>query len=131
MICAGPHIGPPQRPAPSTLTQISARAYKRVGDRPTEAAAAMDLNSPSSQFPSEQEQAMHDLSRVSFLVLMNAFLLAMLVLVLGGCSTPAQNRYRHGDFIMNVGSADPVIVEPRAGQVAQPSLAASSAPGRG
>jgi len=58
---------------------------------------------------------LHDLPRVSFLVLLNAFLLAMLVLVLGGCSTPAQNRYQHGDFIMNVGSADPVTVEPRPG----------------
>jgi hypothetical protein len=55
-------------------------------------------------------------SRFRFLVMMNALLLAMLVLVLGGCSTPAQNRYRHGDFIMNIGSATPVIVEPRAGQ---------------
>ena len=74
---------------------------------------------------------MHDLSRVSFLVLMNAFLLAMLVLVLGGCSTPAQNRYRHGDIIMNIGSAPPVIVEPRAGQQVAPSLAAASEQSRG
>jgi hypothetical protein len=74
---------------------------------------------------------MYDLPRVSFLVLVNALLLAMLVLVLGGCSTPAQNRYRHGDFIMNIGSATPVIVEPRAGQQAQPSLAASNVPSRG
>jgi hypothetical protein len=62
---------------------------------------------------------------------MNACLLAMLVLVLGGCSTPAQNRYRHGDFIMNIGSATPAVVEPRAGQRAQPTLAASRAPIRG
>jgi len=73
---------------------------------------------------------LHDLPRVSFLVLMNAFLLAMLVLVLGGCSTPAQNQYRHGDFIMNIGSADPVIVEPRAAEQAQPTVAASSSPSR-
>jgi hypothetical protein len=78
-----------------------------------------------------QERAMHDLPRVSFLVLMNAFLFAMLVLVLGGCSTPAQNRYRHGDFIMNIGSATPVIVDPRSGQQAQPTVAVSSAPSRG
>jgi hypothetical protein len=74
---------------------------------------------------------LHDLPRVSFLVLMNAFLLAMLVLVLGGCSTPAQNQYRHGDFIMNIGSADPVTVEPAAASQAQPSLAASNSSSRG
>jgi hypothetical protein len=78
-----------------------------------------------------QERAMHDLPRVSFLVLMNVFLFGMLVLVLGGCSTPAQNRYRHGDFIMNVGSAAPVIEEARAGQRAQPAVAASAVPSRG
>ena len=74
---------------------------------------------------------MHDLARVSFLVLTNAFLLMMLVVMLGGCSTPAQNRYRHGDFIMNIGSAPPVIVEPRAGQQVAPSLAAASEQSRG
>ena len=74
---------------------------------------------------------MHDLPRVSFLVLVNVFLFSMLVLVLGGCSTPNQNRYRHGDFIMNVGSATPVIVEPRAGQQAPTAVAASSVPSRG
>ena len=74
---------------------------------------------------------MHDLARVSFLVLTNAFLLMMLVVLLGGCSTPAQNRYRHGDFIMNIGSAPPVIVEPRAGQQVAPSLASASAQSRG
>lgn len=87
----------------------------------------MDFNCPID----EQEQAMHDLPRVSFLVLINALLLGMLVLVLGGCSTPAQNRYRHGDFIMNIGSAAPVLVEPRAGQQPEPSVAASTLPSRG
>ena len=74
---------------------------------------------------------MHDLPRVSFLVVMNAMLFAMLVMVLGGCvSTPAQNRYRHGDFIMNIGSAAPAIVEPRA-NAPQTNVAASSTPSRG
>ena len=51
---------------------------------------------------------MYDIPRVSFLIIANAFLLAMLVMVLAGCtSTP--NRYRHGDFIMNIGSAAPVV----------------------
>lgn len=60
---------------------------------------------------------MHDLPRVSFLVVVNALLVAMLLMVLGGCvSTPAQNRYRHGDFIMNIGSTAP-IVEPFAAAV--------------
>ena len=71
---------------------------------------------------------MHDLPRVSFLVVMNAMLLAMLVMVLGGCvSTPAQNRYRHGDFIMNIGSAAPVMSPaPAAGT----NVAALHAPSR-
>jgi len=49
---------------------------------------------------------MHDLPRVTFLLIANALLVAMLVMVLGGCGvTPT--RYRHGDFIMNIGSAPP------------------------
>jgi hypothetical protein len=87
----------------------------------------------------EKEQAMHDLPRISFLVVMNALLLAMLVMVLGGCvSTPAQNRYRHGDFIMNIGSAAPVepvavaaTQAPADSSTTQPSLASSNAPRRG
>ena len=75
---------------------------------------------------------MHDLPRVSFLLVMNAFLVAMLVMVLGGCvSTPAQNRYRHGDFIMNIGQAAPAIVEPRANGAQPTNVAASSTPSRG
>jgi hypothetical protein len=73
----------------------------------------------------EKEQAMHDLPRVSFLVVMNALLLAMLVMVLGGCvSTPAQNRYRHGDFIMNIGSAAPTE---QVAAAASPEIAAAPA----
>jgi hypothetical protein len=81
----------------------------------------------------EKEQAMHDLPRVSFLVVVNALLVAMLVMVLGGCvSTPAPNRYRHGDFIMNIGSATP-IVEPMAvaAAPAPANLASSDTPSRG
>ena len=75
---------------------------------------------------------MHDLPRVSFLLVMNALLVAMLVIVLGGCvSTPAQNRYRHGDFIMNIGQATPAIVEPRANGAEQTNVAASNVPSRG
>jgi hypothetical protein len=75
---------------------------------------------------------MHDLPRVSFLLMMNVLLVAMLVVVLGGCvSTPAQNRYRHGDFIMNIGSAAPVINEPFANGAPPTNVAASSAPTRG
>ena len=74
---------------------------------------------------------MHDLPRVSFLLVMNAFLLMMLVIVLGGCvSTPAQNRYRHGDFIMNIGQAAPVSVEPFANGTAQTNVASASSPSR-
>ena len=80
---------------------------------------------------------MYDFPRVSFLVVMNALLLAMLVMVLGGCvSTPAQNRYRHGDFIMNIGSAAPIVDHastqaPGSGAATAPSLASSNAPSRG
>ena len=75
---------------------------------------------------------MHDLPRVSFLLVMNALLVGMLFMVLGGCvSTPAQNRYRHGDFIMNVGAAKPALVEPLAGSTPPPNVAAMSAPSRG
>ena len=75
---------------------------------------------------------MHDLPRVSFLLVMNMLLVAMLVMVLGGCvSTPAQNRYRHGDFIMNIGSAGPPIAEPLAAASPHPSVAESSTPSRG
>lgn len=52
---------------------------------------------------------MHDFPRVTFLIVANALLVAMLVMVLGGCgSTPP--RYRHGDFIMNIGSLEPAVV---------------------
>ena len=83
----------------------------------------------------EKEQAMQDLPRISFLIVLNALMLAMLVMLLGGCvSTPAQNRYRHGDFIMNIGSAAP-IVEPVAAaatpSAAPANLAASNTPSRG
>lgn len=70
---------------------------------------------------------MHDLPRVSFLIVMNALLLAMLVMVLGGCGTTA-TRYRHGDFIMNIGSASP-LVAPAPGNTTK--LAAVSALPRG
>jgi hypothetical protein len=63
---------------------------------------------------------------------MNVFLVAALVIVLSGCvSTPAQNRYRHGDFIMNIGSATPPIVEPVTGEAPPPTVAAAAAPTRG
>ena len=78
---------------------------------------------------------MQDLPRVSFLVVMNALLVAMLVMVLGGCvSTPAQNRYRHGDFIMNIGSAAPIGEAVAAAATPAPApanLAASNTPSRG
>ena len=84
-------------------------------------------------------QAMHDLPRVAFLIVADTLLVAMLVLLLGGCvSTPAQNRYRHGDFIMNIGSAAPVepvavaaTQAPADSSTTQPSLASSNAPRRG
>jgi len=71
----------------------------------------------------------YDLPRVTFLLVADALLVAMLVLVLGGCvSTPTQNRYRHGDFIMNIGSAPPVVTP---APEATTNVAASSAPSRG
>jgi len=79
---------------------------------------------------------MHDLPRISFLVVMNALLLAMLVMVLGGCvSTPAQNRYRHGDFIMNIGSAappaSPALNSPAESTANATSVAVSNEPKHG
>ena len=57
---------------------------------------------------------------------------ALLIMLLSGCvATPSKYQERKGDFIMNIGSAAPVIVEPRAGQQVAPSLAAASAQSRG
>lgn len=45
--------------------------------------------------------------RVSFLVATDIFVIAMLVSLLAGCvSAPQQNRYRNGDFVSNMASAD-------------------------
>lgn len=56
---------------------------------------------------------MHDISRFSLLNVANVVLVAMIVLLLGGCvSTPP--RRLHGDFIMNIGSAAPVPAVPEA-----------------
>ena len=51
---------------------------------------------------------MYDVPRVTFLIVADVFLVAMLFMMLGGCTTPPA-RYRHGDFIMNIGSAEPVV----------------------
>ena len=70
---------------------------------------------------------MQDLPRVSFLLVANALLVAMLVMVLGGCGT-TPTRYRHGDFIMNIGSAEPVVAP---APDAATNVAAASAHARG
>jgi len=54
---------------------------------------------------------MYDVPRVAFLIVADVLLVAMLVMMLGGCTTPPA-RYRHGDFIMNIGSAEPVVAPP-------------------
>jgi len=54
---------------------------------------------------------MYDVPRVTFLIVADVFLVAMLVIMLGGCTTTPAN-YRHGDFIMNIGSAEPVVAPP-------------------
>ena len=51
---------------------------------------------------------MHDLPRVAFLIIADALPVAMRVMVLAECGTTT-TRYRHGDFIMNVGSAPPAV----------------------
>ena len=56
---------------------------------------------------------MYDLPRVTFLLVADTLLVAMLVIVLGGCATPP-SRLRHGDFIMNVGAAPVVAPTPQA-----------------
>ncbi len=48
---------------------------------------------------------MHDLPRIGFLIVVDALLIAALVMLLGGCVvTRTRDHYPHGDFIMNVGS---------------------------
>ena len=80
---------------------------------------------------------MYDVPRVTFLIVADALLVAMLFMMLGGCTTPPA-RYRHGDFIMNIGSAAPVepvavaaTQAPADSSTTQPSLASSNAPRRG
>ena len=51
---------------------------------------------------------MYDVPRVTFLIVTDVILVAMLVMMLGACTTPPA-RYRHGDYIMNVGTAEPVV----------------------
>lgn len=49
---------------------------------------------------------MRDIPRVTFLVIIDAFAVAMLVVLLSGCvTTPAKYRDRTGDFVSNVASA--------------------------
>ena len=55
---------------------------------------------------------MHDLPRVTFLLVADTLLVAMLVMVLGGCTTAPSQRLRHGDFIMNIGEAPVVAPAP-------------------
>ena len=80
---------------------------------------------------------MYDLPRVSFMVVLDALLVAMLVVLLGGCvSTPTQNRYRHGDFIMNIGSTGTIVepmadAAPRTGTTSRIGIASSNVPIRG
>ena len=59
---------------------------------------------------------MRDIPRVTFLVIADAFVLALLVMVLSSCvATPSKYRDRNGDFIMNIGStADTVAKAPAA-----------------
>ena len=54
---------------------------------------------------------MYDVPRITFLIVTDVILVAMLVMMLGGCTTPP-SRYRHGDYIMNIGSAEPVVAPP-------------------
>jgi hypothetical protein len=76
-----------------------------------------------------KERAMYDLPRVTFLLVADALLVAMLIMVLGGCvSTPAANRYRHGDFIMNIGWSAPAAAP---APEAPTKLAVASASARG
>ena len=46
---------------------------------------------------------MQDIPRITFLIIIDAFLVAMLVTMLSGCvTTPAKYRDRTGDFVSNI-----------------------------
>ena len=50
------------------------------------------------------ESAMRDTPRVAFLIITDVFVVALLVMLLGGCgATP--RRYPPGDYVMNIASA--------------------------
>jgi hypothetical protein len=54
------------------------------------------------------ESAMRDTPRVAFLIITDVFVVALLVMLLGGLlggcgATP--RRYPHGDYVMNIASA--------------------------
>ena len=58
---------------------------------------------------------MRDLSKVGFLLAVDAFLVVALVMLLGGCVvTPSRFHYQQGDFVMNVGSNTHVVATPSA-----------------
>jgi hypothetical protein len=59
--------------------------------------------------------AMRDLPRVGFLLIVDAILVAALVMLVGGCVvTPSRLHYQHGDFVMHVGSNMDRVAAPRA-----------------
>ncbi len=68
---------------------------------------------------------MQDIPRITFLVIIDAFLVAMLVTMLSGCvTTPAKYRDRTGDFISNIASTAATIstAPPAASRAPVPSI---------
>ena len=57
---------------------------------------------------------MHDIPRVAFLLVMNAFMIAFLVSLLGGCvATPSRYLDRNGDFVSHIASSTPTADQQR------------------
>jgi len=61
---------------------------------------------------------MQDTPRVSFLVLMDAFVIALLVMLLNGCSgKPVRFQdHPHGDFVSHMAEAPDAVRAPEDGQ---------------
>ena len=57
---------------------------------------------------------MRDTPRVTFLLVMNAFMIAFLVTLLDGCvATPSRYLDRNGDFVSHIASATLTPDQPR------------------
>ena len=57
---------------------------------------------------------MRDTPNVTFLLVINAFMIAFLVMLLDGCvATPSRFQDRNGDFVSHIASSTPTPDQPR------------------